>query len=139
MSTTDNNKQLVTRIFDELAKGNGEPFVEAWSDDLSWTVMGTTPWSRTYRGKEAVIKELVEPLFAQFTDTLTTTARRVIADGEYVVVEARGQATTRAGEAYNNRYCFVLRMADGKIRAITEYLDTALVERVLGSPASTME
>ena len=33
MSTTDNNKQLVTRIFDELAKGNGEPFVEAWSDN----------------------------------------------------------------------------------------------------------
>lgn len=139
MSTTDNNKELVTHIFDELAKGNGGPFVEAWSDDLSWTVMGTTPWSRTCRGKQAVIKELMEPLFAQFTDTLTTTARRIIADGEYVAVEARGQATTRAGEAYNNRYCFVLRVEDGKIREITEYLDTALVERVLGTPAITVE
>lgn len=138
---TRENRQLVTGIFEELAKGNGEPFVEAWADDLSWTVMGTTEWSRTYRGKDTVIRELVQPLFAQFTGTLTTTARQIIAEDDYVVIQASGQATTKAGEAYNNRYCFIFRVEGGQIREITEYLDTALVESVLGSrvPAAAAE
>src|SRR5438477_11096899 len=48
---TAENKQLLQRIFSELSKGNAKPFVESWADDFSWTVIGTTKWSKTYRGK----------------------------------------------------------------------------------------
>ena len=133
MSETD-NKRLLQDIFYELAKGNGQPFVEAMADDFCWTITGTTKWSRTYRGKHAVRTELLRPLFSQFADKYRNTATRILADGEHVVVECTGKVTTRAGEAYNNTYCYVIRMADGQLTELTEYLDTALVNAVLAPP-----
>jgi ketosteroid isomerase-like protein len=56
-------------------------------------------------------------------------------EDDYVVVEARGNNTTKAGKPYNNHYCFVARLGDGKLREITEYMDTELVTSVLGDPA----
>jgi uncharacterized protein len=40
-----------------------------------------------------------------------------------------------AGRPYNNRYCYIIRLQDGKMKELTEYLDTALVEAVLSPPA----
>jgi uncharacterized protein len=39
-----------------------------------------------------------------------------------------------SGKRYANTYCFVIRMAEGQLRELTEYMDTALVERVLEPP-----
>ena len=65
------NKQLLQRVFSELSKGNGKPFIESWADDFSWTIIGTTKWSKTYQGKQTVLKDLMEPLFSQFADRYT--------------------------------------------------------------------
>jgi len=127
------NKQLMQNIFSELSKGNGRPFVESLADDICWTVTGSTKWSRTYRGKEAVLAELLRPLFAQFADQYTNIAHRFIAEDDYVVVECRGRVTTKSGTPYNNTYCWVCRVADGKLRELTEYLDTELVTAALGT------
>jgi ketosteroid isomerase-like protein len=43
--------------------------------------------------------------------------------------------TTVSGERYANTYCLVIRMGDGQLREMTEYMDPALVERVLQPPA----
>jgi len=126
MSTTE-NKQLMQHIFSELAKGDGKPFVESLADDFCWTVTGTTEWSKTYQGKQAVLPELLQPLFSQFENQYTNTAQRFIAEDDYVVVECRGKVTTKAGLPYNNAYCWVCRIAEGKLQELTEYCDTALV------------
>jgi ketosteroid isomerase-like protein len=60
--------------------------------------------------------------------------RRIIGEGDDVVVLAKGEVTTKSGAAYNNDYCFVFRMEDGRIAAVTEYMDTALVDSVLVLP-----
>jgi ketosteroid isomerase-like protein len=52
------------------------------------------------------------------------------------VVEARGNNTTKTGKPYNNAYCFVIRLHDGKLKEITEYMDTELVTAVLGDTAA---
>jgi uncharacterized protein len=127
------NKQLMQNIFSELSKGNGKPFVESLADDFCWTITGSTKWSRTYRGKQEVIAELLRPLFAQFADQYTNTAHRFIAEDDYVVVECRGRVTTKSGTPYNNTYCWVCRVADGKLQELTEYLDTELVTAALGT------
>ena len=127
------NKQLMQNIFSELSKGNGKPFVESLADDFCWTIIGSTKWSRTYRGKQEVLAELLRPLFAQFADQYTNTAHRFIAEDDYVVVECRGRVTTKSGKSYNNTYCWVCRVADGKLQELTEYLDTELVTAALGT------
>ena len=131
MSAAD-NKRMLQQIFDELAKGNSKPFVESWADDFCWTVTGTTKWSGTYRGKQAVLKDLMSPLFSTFADQYRNTAQRFIAEDDYVVVECRGQVTTKSGKPYNNTYCYVCRLQDGKLRELTEYFDTLLVVETFG-------
>ena len=128
------NKQLMQHIFAETAKGNGKPFFEALADDVVWILTGTTAWSKTYRGKQAVLDELLGPLRAKLAGTNRIAAHRFIAEGDHVVVEARGNVTTKAGTPYNNTYCWVCRLADGKIAELVEYMDTALVAAALGDP-----
>ena len=128
------NKQLMQSVFAELANGNGQPFMDALADDVRWTVIGTSPWSRTYEGKRTVIGELMRPLFAQFADQYKARALRVIADGSDVAVEARGTVTTKSGKPYNQTYCYVFSLVDGKVRELTEYLDTELVSEALETP-----
>lgn len=132
--SANENKELMQRIFAGLAKGDGQPFRESLAEDFTWTLTGTTAWSRTYRGREAVLRELVGPLFAKFADTYTNTAQRFIAEGDHVVVECRGRVTTKAGPRYDNSYCWVCRIEGGKLQELTEYMDTQLVATVLGDP-----
>jgi len=113
------NKQLMQHIFSELSKGNSKPFVEGLADDVRWTITGTTKWSKTFQGKQAVLTDLLEPLRAQFAVPYTATAHRFIAEGDHVVVEGRGCVTTKAGIPYNNSYCWIYRIAGGKMREIT--------------------
>lgn len=129
---TEENRRLMQQVFEELAKGNSQALVEVLADDVKWHVTGTTIFSRTYSGKVSLINDLVGPLFSQFADQYTMTADRIIADGNYVVVECRGKVTTKTGRPYNNKYCFVFRLEDGRIDEVTEYMDTQLVVTTFG-------
>jgi uncharacterized protein len=128
---TNSSKQLLQDIFAGLAKGDSRPFVDSLADDFSWTLTGTTKWSRTYRGKTSVMQDLMRPLFAQFADQYINTAQTFIAEGDRVVVECRGKVTTKSGKPYNNQYCWVCRVEDGKLKEVIEYMDTELVATVL--------
>jgi ketosteroid isomerase-like protein len=128
------NKELMRDVFDELAKGNGRPFVEALAEDVRWTIIGSTAWSRTWTGLAAVQIELLDPLFAQFESSYRAEAVRLIAEDDYVVIESRGDVTTKMGKPYRNTYCYVCRLEDGKVRELTEYCDTELLTEALAPP-----
>jgi hypothetical protein len=125
-------------VFEQLALGNGKPFVEALAADVRWTIIGGTAWSRTWEGFEAVRRRLLDPLFAQFETIYRAKATRVIAEGDLVVIESRGDVMTKSGKPYRNTYCNVYRLEDGKVKEITEYCDTQLVAQVLSPPEATV-
>lgn len=133
--TVPDNKRLLQAAFAALAGGDGRKLLDCMAEDFTWTVLGTTPWSGRYAGKRAVRRDLFAPLLAQFAGPYTNQALRFVAEGDVVVVECRGRAETRAGQRYDNDYCYVCRFADGLMVELTEYLDTALVERVLAPRA----
>jgi uncharacterized protein len=128
------NRQRLEAAFERLAEGDGREFIALMADDFSWTIKGTTAWSRRYDGKTAVLEELLGPLMAQFTGRYRNTAERMVAEGDFVVVQCRGDAETKAGARYDNDYCYVCRFEDGKLRELVEYLDTALVDAALKPP-----
>ena len=128
------NKQLIQDVFEQMAGGDGRPFMDALADDVRWTVIGTSPWSRTYEGKREIVDQLMRPLFSQFAGEYRARAINIVAEGDVVVVEARGEVMTKAGEPYNQTYCYVCRMSGGKIRELNEYLDTELVTSALELP-----
>jgi uncharacterized protein len=128
------NKALLQEIFAQTAKGNGRPFVDALADDIRWTIIGQTAWSRTYEGKRAVLDELLRPLAEQLGGRNIVSAERFVADNDVVVVEGRNHSVTTSGRDYPNRYCWVFVMRDGKVAEITEYGDTQLITEVLAAP-----
>jgi hypothetical protein len=133
MSATENRK-LIEEIFAGLEKGDGGPFVRSLADDFNWTLIGDTPWSGTYRGKQAVRRELLDPLFAQFADQYTNRLVGLIAEGDRVAVECRGRVTTKEGKVYSNTYCWVCRIENGKLKELIEYMDTAHLSEALQPP-----
>ena len=133
MSAID-NKKLMQEIFVGLTDRNGTLFTESMADDFRWINIGTNKWSGTFDGKEAVLRDLLGPLRTKLMERSRTVAHRFFAEGDYVIVEARGDNLTREGKPYNNEYCFVFRLSDGKITEVKEYADTALIEAVLGDP-----
>jgi hypothetical protein len=136
MNTTA-NKQALQQAFTELAKGNGQPFVDLMAPNFCWIMTGTTSWSRTYHGKQAVLDELFKPLFALFQRPYLNTAKRFIAEGDSVAVLCQGQVTTKAGKPYNNSYCYVCRFGDdGGMIELIEYFDTELVTAALEAPGA---
>jgi ketosteroid isomerase-like protein len=98
-----------------VAHGNFEPFLGHMAEDMRWTVIGTTTWSGTLTGKQAVLDKLLTHLTAALEGPIRVTARQFIAEGDYMVVEGHGQAITKTGKPYNNTYCFVFRLANGEI------------------------
>ncbi|GFE85071.1 nuclear transport factor 2 family protein [Steroidobacter agaridevorans] len=134
-SVTESNRAIVTGIMEALSRGERQPFADAMAEDFTWNMIGTTAWSGKYRGKADVRQRLFTPLFSQFGSHYTNTPKRILADGDFVVVESWGNVTTKLGKRYCNTYCLVIRMRDGKMAELTEYLDTELVTSALEPPA----
>jgi uncharacterized protein len=129
---TETNKQLVRTAFEAMGRSDIRPLYDLMRDDFAWIIEGQSRFSRSYKGKEAVKRDLLAPLFEAFATPYRFTIDEIIAEGDRVVVRGRGEVKTKAGKDYNNSYCFVLRLEGGKLVELREYLDTALVERVFG-------
>ena len=125
------SKQVLEHVYREASRGNSQPLLDALADDIQWTIIGSTELSGVYRGKREVTDSLLARLRSRLVTQVAFTIDRLIADGEYVVMQARGQATAVTGLAYDNTYCIVARIVDGQIREMTDYVDTELITRVL--------
>lgn len=123
------NKQLMEGIFSELSTGNDQPFIDAMAEDMQWKWMGSGQWSKVFDGKKAVLEELWSAVRTTLVPPYKVIAHRFIADEDYVVVEASGQNTTPEGKIYNNKYCWVCLIREGKIHELSEYMDTDLVTK----------
>ena len=126
------NKELVRNMFAELSKGNGQAFLDAMADNVRFTIIGTSKFSGVFNGKQELVNKVLMPLTAQLEGGLAITPDNFIAEGDCVVMQARGNSRTKSGGTYNNTYCQVFRIASGKVQEVTEYLDTELVTRAFG-------
>jgi uncharacterized protein len=131
---TDTAKQRLEYIFAETSRGNGQPFLDALADDAEWTVIGSTGWSRTYCGKQSILRELIAPLRRVLAPPRKSHALHMIAEGNMVAVQGQGENFTRDGRKYANTYCWVFAFRDGSVKSVTEYADTELMRSVLGEP-----
>jgi uncharacterized protein len=127
------NKKLMEQLFERVAVGDRKPFLDRIADDVVMRVTGRYSWSQTIRGKEALFRDFYGHLASLLADAnRRTVAHRFIADGDHVVVESVGDMRTKAGVPYNNEYCLIYRLREGKIVEMTEYCDSVLCEQVLG-------
>jgi uncharacterized protein len=119
-------------LFADAANRSGKTFIDNLADDASWIVTGQYSWSHQFRVRDAILNGLMGHFRSFFAERPRTVAFNFIAEGDYVVIESRGDNVTKAGLGYDNDYCMAYRIENGKIKEIKEYCDSALVERVLG-------
>jgi ketosteroid isomerase-like protein len=135
MSTEiDTPRKRLEFIFGETARGNGQPFLDSLAEDAQWTIIGSTGWSKTYRGKPQILRDLIVPLRRVLAPPRKSHALHMIAEGNMVAVQGQGENTTRDGRRYDNTYCWIFAFRNGQVWAVTEYADTELMRSVLGEP-----
>lgn len=114
------NKEIST----QFALGNLEFASTYLADDIKWNILGED----SIFGKEQVLE--VSKMI-QLESYPIITIKNIVAEGDYVVIESTGKATTKNGKPYNQTYCDVFRFKDQVLQEITTYLDTALSKESL--------
>jgi ketosteroid isomerase-like protein len=129
---TNQNKRLVLDFYEAGARGDMDACFAMLADDVVWTNIGSTRFSGTYAGKQNLAENLLGPLFGQLKAGIASEVEQLVAEGDTVVAQTSGTAETLDGKPYNNTYCQVITVRDGRIAAVTEYMDTALIDAVFG-------
>ena len=122
--------QEVRSLFKSLESGNGSAFFAHVADDVDWIVEGTHPLAGHYRSKAEFQEHTFKKLEKVLPDGVELHVTSVITGGDWAVVELQSLATAKNGLRFDNRYCWVIRFADGKIVEVRAYLDSALVQRL---------
>lgn len=124
------NQTLVAEAFAAWEHGDFEPFFKVVADDVRWTVIGSTPISGTFEGKQAFREGAVLPFHDRLTGPIQATVLNVFGDGDHVILQWKGESTGKSGRPYHQTYCWVMRLSGGLIVEVTAYLDTELVSQM---------
>lgn len=135
----DDSKAAVVRLYQAYASRDPERIAAALADDVTWIAppgnatqvalglgraddAGPPDGSNTL--DKAMILDFMVNHFRRLFTEVSNDIRLMIAEGDHVVTEARLAATLANGRRYVNDYCFVYRVADGRVSEIREYMDT---------------
>jgi ketosteroid isomerase-like protein len=109
------------------AAGDDGAFWRLLHPDVHYTVIGSTPVSGTYTSREDFFQRALFPMGALLAEGARPVEVDIVAEGPRVVLMWSGRGRMSNGAPYDNSYCWVLDVEDGRIRRIKAYLDTALV------------
>ena len=129
---TAENKEIVRSFYEAGNRGDMDTCFELIADNIVWTNVGSMSLSGTFRGKADLMENLLGPLFGQLEAGISSSIDDIIAEGDKVVALTSGTANTKDGRPYNNSYCQVIRIEDGKFAEVTEYMDTQLAASIFG-------
>jgi uncharacterized protein len=124
IATTSASHALARRFFAALSSGN-LPDDLLTGDMTAWTTSsGTYSDKARYQGGVRLLASIFDGGIHYEIDSLTAQADRVAAE-----VHAHG--TLVDGQAFANRYVFVLRLHGGRIAAVAEHFNPAPVQEKL--------
>ena len=132
------NKKLIQEAFVSWANDDSMVFFKLLTDTASWAVRGTCPISGTYMDRERLIADALTPQRAKLAGSPTPTVLNLIVERDAVVIQWMGKGTTKTGQPYNNSYCYVVQMENGRITRETAYLDTELVRAICAQSGSIL-
>lgn len=123
------NEARVRAKFDAWRAGSGGPF-ELLDDDVRWTIVGSSPASKTYVSKEQFMTEVIRPFNARMQEPLKPTIRTVHADGNAVIVMFDAESVCIDGLPYRNTYAWFMNFKDGRVVDVTAFFDTRLFDEM---------
>ena len=122
--TAEEKKTLVVSTWTAFGKGDIKAAFANMDDNVSWLVPGNAPGvSGVKKGKEEILK-FMSGVGDVFPEGIKSEIRRTYCDGDTVIVELTNRGKVKNGKQYENEYCFVFELENGKVRRIREYVDT---------------
>ena len=129
MARMEQNKSVVLTFIDAMSTSNAALADTCVAPDAFTVAKGYGKFAGV-RTRETMIGTI--DAFKELLPTgLKVEVKSVTADGNVVVVEFEGDATTREGKPYQNQYCMVFMLADGKIKQVNEYFCNVHADEVL--------
>jgi uncharacterized protein (TIGR02246 family) len=117
---SENNKAILEKANEAIARGDNEGFLSFCTDDTKWTYVGGV----TLKGKDAVRQYLKtsseEP--PEFTVT------QLIAEDEFVTALGDIMMKDEKGKMIRHSYCDVWRFRDGKMAELRAFVIKNAVE-----------
>ena len=133
--STETTRAVIDDFYTALRKGDRARLLELLAPDAVWIPPAAAPVART-EGAEAIADALGGDIVRSTFDLSKPFAleiRRMIADGDVAVVQQRLTATAKAtGADYDNQYCWVYEVRDGRIAVLEEYADTIVAGKAMG-------
>jgi uncharacterized protein len=117
------NKALVQASFERWKNGTGGPF-ELLAPNVEWTIVGSSPLSRTYQSKQEFLDKVIGPFNARMAKPLVPTIRGLYADDDMVIIFFDAEATAKDGIPYRNTYTWYFQMKAGQVIKATAFFDT---------------
>lgn len=131
--SAEQNKEMVKATWTAFGNGDLQTAFGNIADNVSWLVPGSMPGvSGVKRGKDEILK-FMSSVGAVMPEGMHSEVTRAYADGDSVVLELTSKAKVSNGKFYQNEYCFVFEIENGKIRRIREYTDTQKAKDILFS------
>lgn len=128
------NKKIIKKFYNSLEKSDFDSLNELWHDDVTLTLIGSTPVSGDFKGKDSAISLIEKGVLAnlQFDKVIFANEWSIIAaENDIVVGTMTLQGKSIYNKDYNQIYCQIFTIKDNKIFRLHEFFDTALVETSL--------
>ena len=129
MTEIERNKQFARDFFAMLSRNDMPAMLDAYADDGYCITMGNTLISGRY--SKAQIAQAGDAVLSLFPQGIRFEIHHLTAEEDRVAVEAESFATHVSGKLYNNKYHFFMRIRDGKLVELKEYMDTEMVTEIL--------
>lgn len=114
------NKDIVRRTYELFAEGKIAEAAEHYAPDAVWTFPGDNAVTGEYKGRDAIVNELVPKLVKLSQGSYKATLADVADSAEHTFALQHSQAQ-RDGQSRNYFVCNIFTVRDGLIRSVETY------------------
>ncbi len=127
------NEQLVLDFFEVLSSGDLEKLRGFYHDKSVWEPkVKDIPGAGKHIGMD-IIDEFLAPVRGMFEPgDPKVHVHRIFSAGEMVCVESNSTGKTADGKVYDNDYCWVFKISNGKVDEMREYMDSLYTAKLFG-------
>lgn len=129
MAQAEANKAIVRQFFEAMSAGDVSRLLGFYADDMVLQTMGRTLISGRFSKDE--VATAAHRIYDVFPDGIRFTILAMTAEEDRVAVEATSSGAHISGRTYANHYHFLIRLRDGRIVEMKEFMDTEAVTDIL--------
>jgi uncharacterized protein len=121
---SDDNVGVVRAIYEAFARGDVPAVLGAMTDDVEWHEAEGMPQGGVYRGRDAIVENVLGPLLEDVPD-FAVTPEEIVASGDMVAVVTRYTGTGKAtGKRLDLQVVHVWDVRGGKVARFRQFADT---------------